>query len=339
MRSEKSGLSHFLFIWNCFEAAWRFFRTFLDRKILFKGKDISVTLDESNPLGEGAYGLVYRATDRFTGSAPKYAVKKVFIQSLEFEQMVLNEINAFHKFRHRCILPMIDHMEQIEGSMKVAYILLPLKKRGSLRNWLQSVTDGEVIRPDLKNILKKFLDICAAFNVLHTAGYVHQDIKPENILIDDDGTPLLTDFGSVREANVEVCTRSKALKISEEAAQYCTASYRAPELFDTPTEISLDARTDVWGIGCLLFAWWFGFSPFECEFHSSGTRDRIVVVECTALRVLAEIPRPATPSPDDLLVLDMVGWILEKDITKRPFIKNLIAAVERNVSYIQSDLP
>ena len=48
-------------------------------------------------------------------------------------------------------------------------------------------------------------------------------------------------------------------------------------------------RTDVWALGCLLFAWWFGYSPFECEFYGQA----IKVVECSSLRVLSSVPRSA----------------------------------------------
>ena len=42
--------------------------------------------------------------------------------------------------------------------------------------------------------------------------------------------------------------------------------YRPPELFDPAIDMVLDCRTDIWSLGCLLFAWWYGYSPFESEF-------------------------------------------------------------------------
>jgi serine/threonine kinase 16 len=111
------------------------------------------------------------------------------------------------------------------------------------------------------------------------------------------------------------------LQVAEDAAQFCTASYRSPELFDPPKDLSLDSRTDVWAMGCLLFAWWFGYSPFECEFVGN----QIKVTECSSLRVLSKIPRPRqVTSSEDELILNTVEWILEKDLTKRPFLSEVI---------------
>jgi hypothetical protein len=137
-------------------------------------------------------------------------------------------------------------------------------------------------------------------------------------------------------------------------------------------------RTDVWSMGCLLFAWWFGYSPFECEFssssHSSSSSSsnagagggygsssisdlpkvpvpgsgaplvassssssssttsydgssaaaQVRVVECSPLRVLADMPWPLRPSREDALVLQAVQWVLVKDFSVRPFATDVI---------------
>ena len=103
-------------------------------------------------------------------------------------------------------------------------------------------------------------------------------------MVDEQGRVFLTDFGSVRKADVAINSRSDSLRVADEAAQFCTASYRSPELYDPPKGTVLDTRTDVWAMGCLLFAWWVGYSPYECEFAAS---DRVKVVECTTLRILS----------------------------------------------------
>ena len=87
-------------------------------------------------------------------------------------------------------------------------------------------------------------------------------------------------------------------------------------------------RTDVWAIGCLLFAWWFGYSPFECEFHGGILK----VVECSSLRVLSPIPRSSCPSTDDKTVTELTEWILEKDFRVRPFTSDVMHRVEEIIA-------
>ncbi len=76
----------------------------------------------------------------------------------------------------------------------------------------------------------------------HSPSYIHQDLKPENILLDDSERCLLTDFGSVRLADVDVVDRNQAIQIVDIASQHCTISYRSPELFDVVTGTKLDCR-------------------------------------------------------------------------------------------------
>jgi hypothetical protein len=69
---------------------------------------------------------------------------------------------------------------------------------------------------------------------------------------------------------------------------------------------------------------WFGYSPFECEFSGDALR----VVECSSLRVLSAVPRPAAPSRADQAVLGLADWILEKDMGRRPYTSDVITRVD-----------
>ncbi|RYH03731.1 hypothetical protein EON65_47105 [archaeon] len=121
------------------------------------------------------------------------------------------------------------------------------------------------------------------------------------------------------------------MNIADEAAEFCTASYRSPELYDPIKGMQLDCRTDVWALGCLLFAWWFGYSPFECEFIYNTNRVR--VVECSALRILANVPQPYTyrSSADDRLVYDLTDSILQKNLALRMFVPEIVAKVSQHL--------
>lgn len=95
-----------------------------------------------------------------------------------------------------------------------------------------------------------------------------------------------------------------------------------------------ESRTDVWAIGCLLFAWWFGYSPFECEFSENG---EVRVVECTHLRVLSSLPSlPRGASRDDLMVMQLTQDILEQDLVKRAFLSSVISWARKTRSALNS---
>jgi serine/threonine kinase 16 len=65
--------------------------------------------------------------------------------------------------------------------------------------------------------------------------------------LDDDGkTPILMDFGSASRARIMIRNRRQALEEQDRAAEQCTISYRAPELFDIKTSTMLDERVDIW---------------------------------------------------------------------------------------------
>lgn len=101
--------------------------------------------------------------------------------------------------------------------------------------------------------------------------YAHRDIKPGNIMIDDSGsTPILMDLCSVAPSPVPVTSQSLALQIQDTAAEHSTMPYRAPELFDVRSGTVIDTKTDIWSLGCTLYACLVGKSPFEMRSDETG---------------------------------------------------------------------
>ncbi|KAL4969293.1 putative serine/threonine protein kinase ENV7 [Aspergillus stella-maris] len=101
--------------------------------------------------------------------------------------------------------------------------------------------------------------------------YAHRDIKPGNIMIDDDGqSPILMDLGSLAPSPIAITSRSLALAVQDTAAEHSTMPYRAPELFDVKTGSIIDTKVDIWSLGCTFYACLVGKSPFEARSEETG---------------------------------------------------------------------
>ena len=298
----------------------------------------SKTIALVDMVAEGGFSYVYRAVDVHTRT--KYALKKIIIQSSEADRDVRKEVEMLNAFKHMNIIELVDSCFLQERGNKVAYLLFPYYEN-SLRDILnENLNKNRKI--SVHRILKLFREICEAVKIMHNQNFVHNDIKPENVLMGSSLSSLsttptssdivLVDFGSVLPANKEIKTRNDSLRVSEEAAQICTLPYRAPELFDPVTNSRIDARTDVWSLGCLLFAWRFGYSPFECEFTE---RDVCTPAESSYSRILSNTPRPKKCSSDDELIMKLVDAILIREPTARPFIEDVIKMVEGELSEVE----
>ena len=104
-----------------------------------------------------------------------------------------------------------------------------------------------------------------------TRAYAHRDIKPGNIMVDDDGeTPILMDLGSLAPSPTPITSRSMALAVQDTAAEHSTMPYRAPELFDVKTGSVIDGKVDIWSLGCTMYACLVGKSPFEARSDETG---------------------------------------------------------------------
>lgn len=154
---------------------------FFAKSIVFEQSGISVRINNSRNIGEGAFSVVYKATKSYDRSQ-KFAVKKMLVQSKEFEMMIQTEIESFTRFRHKNILRMIDNCQRYEDNMKIVYLLFPFERNGSLRDELNKISNSRISKPSLLTVLSRFNEICSALNVLHTFSpkpFIHQDIKPE----------------------------------------------------------------------------------------------------------------------------------------------------------------
>ncbi|KAI3607417.1 nak protein kinase [Moniliophthora roreri] len=152
--------------------------------------------------------------------------------------------------------------------------------------------------------------------------YAHRDIKPGNVMIADDGvTPILMDFGSTMKARIPIENRSQALLQQDIAAEQSTMAYRAPELFDVKTGITLDEKVDIWSLGCTLFALAYSHSPFE----NTQTTEQGGSIAMAVLN--AQYKHPSSAYSQGLK--DLIDSMLKVNPQERPDIHEVIEMTDR----------
>ena len=195
-------------------------------------------------LGSGSFGNVYLVQHNMTQKeyAMKVVDKKKLSQSYgNSNEQILNEIKIHSKLDHENIIHIYNVFENEES----INIIMEYAKKGNLLDVIKKEKNG---MSEVK-AFRYFIQVVNAVYYLHQNNIIHRDIKPENILIAEDDTVKLCDFGWAKELNLE------------NRNTFCgTAEYMAPEIV---TSENYAFGVDIWSLGILLFEMIFGHSPFE----------------------------------------------------------------------------
>mmetsp|Transcript_29318 Transcript_29318/g.38548 ORF Transcript_29318/g.38548 Transcript_29318/m.38548 type:complete len:481 (+) Transcript_29318:196-1638(+) len=216
-------------------------------------------------IAEGGFSKVYLA--RSLDGRQTYALKQMICHERDAILDARKELELLRKINHRNVIQVVDAgMSDYKPSpgAKDIMLLFPFYVRGTIWDLMVNAQDSQ--RPWPFNelySLQMFLGTCQGVAEMHQLGFIHRDLKPLNILIADDGSPVLMDVGSATRTGRRVTNRSEALLMEEEAAAKCSAPYRPPELTQVEVGVTLDGAVDVWSLGCTLYCMAFGHSPFE----------------------------------------------------------------------------
>jgi len=244
-------------------------------------------------LGQGGMGTVYLARQHSLGGRP--VALKVLPNSAALSTRArarfLAEASAIARLRHPNIVAVHDvvhqdgvyayAMEWVDGSSLAEAIghQSPDRKGG-----VSAPIEGrsELASLAIPDICRIGIAIARALEAVHTAGLLHRDVKPSNILLRRDGTPLLADFGLARDVDSSVHTQ---------AGQFAgTVAYAPPEQLKGQSEV-VDARSDIYALGVTLYHALALRLPFEGRNPAAMLR-RIEAGAATPLRkVNPRIPR------------------------------------------------
>jgi len=195
-------------------------------------------------LGGGGMAWVLAATD--CEGCPDIALKILkpkYAGDSQFTARFLNESTVAGELRHPNIIRILD----VGQAGEAVYFAMP-RLKASLAALLQE--DGALPERDVIRIAR---DVARAMAFAHDAGVIHRDIKPQNILFDNDDVGILTDFGIARAVASYVSTTGKRLTIG-------TPHYISPE---QARGQKLDGRTDIYALGVTMYRAATGALPFR----------------------------------------------------------------------------
>lgn len=239
-------------------------------------------------LGQGGMGAVYRAVEVATGRGialkvllPELA-ETVDVRRFEVEGEIGARVGGLKGF-----VPV--HSAGLHRGLP--YLAMDLIEGADLEERIDLL--------DPEDLAKVLAQVARALHAAHLVGVIHRDLKPANVLLDEAGAPLIADLGLARAGVSEALTQTGEL--------LGTPAYMAPEQINDPR--SVDARSDVYALGAILYRGLAGVAPFRGSLLQvldhvltrpppaiSGPRPAPRQLEAICLRALAKKSEERQPS-------------------------------------------
>jgi eukaryotic-like serine/threonine-protein kinase len=248
-------------------------------------------------LGHGGMATVYLADDRRHGRQVAIKVLRPELGALLGPDRFTREIRIAAALNHPHILPLYDSGEAVVSResqvasglpttydvrpMTCLYYVMPHVRGGSLR---QRLTAERWLAID--EAIRLVRQAASALDHAHAHGLIHRDIKPENILL-HEGEAMVADFGIALAADTDPGER-----LTQTGLMVGTPEYMSPE--QAAGERALDARSDVYSLGCVLYELLAGAPP-----HAGGTARSVIMRRFSQPPPRVRHVRPEVPAAVD----------------------------------------
>ncbi|XP_077417435.1 cyclin-G-associated kinase [Vanacampus margaritifer] len=219
-------------------------------------------------IAEGGFAFVYEAQDISNGK--DYALKRLLSNEDEKNKEIIQEVCFMKKLSGHpnvvqfCSAASIGKEESDTGQAE--FLILTELCKGQLVDFLRRVEQRAPVSCD--TVLKVFYQTCRAVQHLHKQKphIIHRDLKIENLLISNQGTIKLCDFGSattVAHYPDYSWSAQKRSMVEDEITRNTTPAYRTPEMIDLYSNYPINEKQDIWALGCILYLLCFKQHPFE----------------------------------------------------------------------------
>ncbi|MGH3938777.1 MAG: Stk1 family PASTA domain-containing Ser/Thr kinase [Pseudonocardiaceae bacterium] len=199
-------------------------------------------------LGYGGMSEVHRGRDIRLGRDVAIKVLRADLaRDPQFQHRFRKEAQNAAALNHPAIVAVYDTGETDSDYGPLPYIVMEFVEGRTLRDIVK--TEGPM---DEQRAMETMADVCAALDFSHRGGIIHRDVKPANVMITNDGAVKVMDFGIARAL-------ADGQGLTQTAAVIGTAQYLSPE---QARGEPVDARSDVYAAGCVLYELITGQPPF-----------------------------------------------------------------------------